>query len=33
VSNRIREELPFKEIPVRIVLRDRQDPESERANS
>jgi GTP-binding protein len=27
LSNRLREELPFKEIPVRIVLRDKADPE------
>jgi GTPase len=27
LSNRLREELPFKEIPVRIVLRDKAEPE------
>jgi GTP-binding protein len=29
LSNRLREELPFKEIPVRIVLRDKASAESE----
>ena len=27
LANRLRDELPFREIPVRIVLRDRGDPE------
>jgi len=27
LQNRIREELPFKEVPVRIVLRDKRSPE------
>lgn len=31
LSNRLREDLPFKEIPVRIVLRDRDSPEEERS--
>jgi GTP-binding protein len=29
LQNRLREELPFKEIPVRIVLRDKDSPEEE----
>jgi predicted GTPase len=29
LSNRLRDELPFKEIPVRIVLRDKASLESE----
>jgi GTP-binding protein len=29
LSNRLREELPFKEIPVRIVLRDKASPDEE----
>jgi GTP-binding protein len=29
LSNRLREELPFKEIPVRIVLRDKSSPDEE----
>jgi GTP-binding protein len=33
LSNRLREELPFKEIPVRIVLRDKASLESEREGS
>jgi predicted GTPase len=27
LSNRLREELPFKEVPVHIVLRDRESGE------
>jgi GTP-binding protein len=30
LANRLREDLPFREIPVRIVLRDRGDPPGER---
>jgi GTP-binding protein len=33
LSNRLREELPFKEIPVRLVLRDGEDKEHEGAGS
>ncbi len=33
LANRLREELPFKEIPVRIVLRDGEDGEREGAGS
>jgi GTPase len=33
LSNRLREELPFKEIPVRIVLRDKASLESEGESS
>jgi GTP-binding protein len=29
LGNRLREELPFREIPVRLVLRDRDDPPTE----
>ena len=30
LNNRIREELPFSEVPVRIVLRDKHSPEEGR---
>jgi GTP-binding protein len=33
LANRLREELPIREIPVRLVLRDRDDPPSEGASS
>jgi GTP-binding protein len=31
LENRLREEFPFKEIPVRIVLKDREMSEAEKA--
>lgn len=33
LANRLREELPFREVPVRIVLRDKADPSSEGKDS
>jgi GTP-binding protein len=33
LANRLREELPFREIPVRLVLRDKADPSSEGKDS
>jgi GTP-binding protein len=33
LANRLRDELPFREIPVRIVLRDRDEPRGEKESS